>query len=136
MVSLDAFRGKGIVVLFFYVKDDAPGCTLEAIDFTDHEDAFERLDARVMGVSMDDCLAHCAFRDKHGLAVELLSDTDGEVCRLYGVLQERQFERGSRCIVQRSTFVIDQRGWIARAMYGVSARGHVREVLNILEGMQ
>jgi peroxiredoxin Q/BCP len=136
MVSLDAFRGKGIVVLYFYVKDDTPGCTLEAIDFTDHEDAFRRLDARVMGISMDDCLAHCAFRDRHGLAVELLSDEDGEVCRRYDVLQEKQFEGGSRCVVQRSTFVIDRQGRVARALYGVRARGHVREVLNILEGMQ
>ncbi len=136
MVSLDSFLGRNHVVLYFYIKDDTPGCTLEAIDFSDLEDSFKRHHAIVLGVSMDDCLAHGAFRDKHGIAVELLSDPDGDVCRQYGVLVEKEFEGGRRRCVQRSTFVIDRRGHVVRAMYGVSPRGHAHEVLNVLKGMQ
>ena len=72
VVSLSGYRGVSNVVLYFYPRDDTPGCTLEAIDFSDHQDQFRVLDTVVLGVSMDDCLSHGAFRDKHGLAVQLL----------------------------------------------------------------
>ncbi|MCW5627059.1 MAG: peroxiredoxin, partial [Burkholderiales bacterium] len=72
MVTLGSFRGKHHVVLYFYPKDDSPGCTLEAIDFSERDDQFRRLGAVVVGVSMDDCLSHGAFQDKHGLSVQLL----------------------------------------------------------------
>src|SRR5689334_24618888 len=89
MVSLDNFVGSKNVVLYFYPKDDTPGCTLEAIDFSDLEDDFAALNTVVLGVSMDDCMTHGSFRDKHGLTVQLLADADGEVCNRYGVLQNR-----------------------------------------------
>jgi thioredoxin-dependent peroxiredoxin len=134
MVSLASFRGKHHVILYFYPKDDTPGCTLEAIDFSERDDEFRRHDAVVLGISMDDCLSHGSFRDKHGLAVQLLADTEAEVCELYGVLYEKQLDDGrrKRCI-QRSTFIIDKQGRLARVMYGVNARGHAAEVLALIK---
>jgi peroxiredoxin Q/BCP len=136
MVSLDSLLDKHNVVLFFYLKDDMPGCTIEAIDFSERESAFRKLDAVVLGVSRDDVLSHGAFRDKHGLDLQLLSDPEGEVCAQYGVLVEKEFEGGRKHCVQRSTFVIDKQGRIARAMYGVAPRGHAQEVLNVVKGMR
>ena len=134
VVSLDGYKGTNNVVLYFYPKDDTPGCTIEAIDFSELQDAFLGLDTVVLGVSMDDCVSHGSFRDKHGLAVQLLADAEGEVCTKYGVLQEK--EAGGmgrkRCIV-RSTFVIDKKGLVRHALYGVNARGHATVVLNLVK---
>jgi len=137
MVSLASFRGKRHVILYFYPKDDTPGCTLEAIDFSELDDEFRRRGAVVIGISMDDCLSHAAFRDKHGLAVQLLADTEAEVCELYGVLYEKQLDDGrkKRCI-QRSTFIIDKQGRLAHVMYGVNARGHAADVLALIKELQ
>jgi thioredoxin-dependent peroxiredoxin len=132
MVSLAEFRDRYNVVLYFYPKDDTPGCTREAIDFSDREDAFAALDTIVLGVSRDDCLAHGAFRDKHGLSVRLLSDADSEVCEQYSVLQQREVEGGRRLGVTRSTFVIDRHGKLRHALYGVKAAGHADDVLELV----
>jgi len=134
VVSLDAYKGTNNVVLYFYPKDDTPGCTIEAIDFSELQDAFQGLDTVVLGVSMDDCVSHGSFRDKHGLAVQLLADAEGEVCTKYGVLQEKEAggKGRKRCIV-RSTFVIDKKGLVRHALYGVNARGHAIEVLNLVK---
>jgi thioredoxin-dependent peroxiredoxin len=83
--SLTAQHGKN-VVLYFYPRDDTSGCTLEANEFTDLIDDFESLDTVVVGVSRDDCLSHASFRDKYGLAVQLLSDPDARVCKKYAVM--------------------------------------------------
>lgn len=136
MVSLDAYLGKHNVVLYFYPKDDTPGCTIEAIDFSDLEDEFHRCGFSVLGVSMDDCLSHGAFRDKHGLSIPLLSDEDGEVCTSFGVLYEKEYEGHRRRCVQRSTFIIDRSGTLLRVMYGVTARGHAADVLKLVKGLQ
>ncbi len=135
MVGLASFRGKHHVVLYFYPKDDTPGCTIEAIDFSDLQDEFEKQGAVVLGVSMDDCISHGSFRDKHGLSVRLLADTEGEVCSLYGVLVERESEGRKRIGIQRSTFVIDRQGTLRHALYGVNARGHAAEVLALLKAL-
>jgi peroxiredoxin Q/BCP len=136
MVSLARFKGKRNLVLYFYPKDDTPGCTLEAIDFSELEDEFGRLDTVVLGVSLDDCLSHGSFRDKHGLSVRLLADLDSEVCRKYGVLQERELNGTRKHCVSRSTFVIDKKGVIRHALYGVNARGHAHEVLELVRKMR
>jgi peroxiredoxin Q/BCP len=135
IVSLDAFRNHQNVVLYFYPRDDTPGCTIEAIDFSELEDSFTRLRTVVLGVSMDDCMSHGAFRDKHGLCVQLLSDPDGEVCQLYGVLQEKEMEGRKKTGIVRSTFIIDRDGLLKHALYGVSPRGHAAEVLNLVKGL-
>ncbi|HWU82856.1 MAG TPA: peroxiredoxin, partial [Methylophilaceae bacterium] len=89
MLKLSKLRGKN-VVLYFYPKDDTPGCTVEAIEFSDPEEENAKHGAIVLGVSRDDCMSHAGFRDKHGLAIALLSDVDGKVCEKYGVWQEKE----------------------------------------------
>jgi peroxiredoxin Q/BCP len=135
MVSLSGFAGSKNIVLYFYPKDDTPGCTLEAIDFSELEEEFSSLQTVVLGVSMDDCLSHGSFRDKHGLTVQLLADAEGEVCRRYGVLQEKEVEGKKKIGIQRSTFVIDRDGRLRHTMYGVSPKGHAHEVLKLVKGL-
>lgn len=130
--ELASLRGKH-VVLYFYPKDDTPGCTIEAIDFSDHEDEFARYKAVVVGVSKDDCISHAEFRDKHGLSLRLLSDTEGEVCHMYGVWQQKESDGIKRMGIQRSTFIIDDQGIVRHALYGVSPRGHAHEVLALIK---
>ena len=135
MVSLESFRNRRNVVLYFYPKDDTPGCTHEAIEFSEMEDDFGALKAIVVGVSMDDCLSHGAFRDKHGLSVRLLADVEGDVCRRYGVLHDKEVDGRKKPCVVRSTFIIDRKGVLKHALYGVSPRGHAQEVLGLLKGI-
>ncbi|HEY5636794.1 MAG TPA: peroxiredoxin [Burkholderiales bacterium] len=136
-VSLGAFKGRKNVVLYFYPRDGTPGCTLEAIDFSDHEEQFQREDCVILGVSRDDCLTHADFRDAHGVSINLLSDTEGVVCRKYGVLQEKEFDGGLRreCLV-RSTFIIDKKGVVRHAAYGVNPRGHAMEVFEVVKRLK
>ena len=130
LVRLSDFLGKNNVVVYFYPKDDTPGYTTEAIEFNDAEDDFAGTDTVVLGISRDDCLTHGAFRDKHGLSVTLLSDTDGEVCEAFGVMVDREVEGlGTRRVMMRSTFIIDKQGVLRDAFYGVNPRGHAREIL-------
>jgi peroxiredoxin Q/BCP len=133
VVSLEHFRDHN-VVLYFYPRDDMPGCTIEAIDFSELEEEFARLKTVVLGVSMDDCVSHGAFRDKHGLAVQLLADMEGDVCDRYGVLHEKEYEGKTKMCIQRSTFIIDRKGLVKHAMYGVSPKGHAEEVLDLIKG--
>ena len=136
-VNLSAFRGKKLVVLYFYPRDGTPGCTLVTTDFSDHEEQFVKHDCVVLGVSPDDCLTHADFRDRHGVTIALLSDTECEVCRKYGVLQEKQGEDGGRreCLV-RSSFVIDKKGVIRHAAYDVKPRGHAAEVFDVVKRLR
>ena len=134
-VSLGGFKGRKNVVLYFYPKDDTPGCTMEAIDFSDQQDDFASVDAVVLGISMDDCLSHGSFRDKHGLSVQLLADVDGEVCNRYGVLHEKERDGKTIVCIQRSTFIIDKNGVLRHALYGVSPRGHAAEVLVLVRSI-
>jgi peroxiredoxin Q/BCP len=122
----------GSVVLYFYVRDDTPGCTAEAIEFSDLEVDFARIGATVLGVSRDDCIRHGAFRDKHGISVRLLADKDGIACRAYGVLASREVDGVMREGVTRSTFIIDKQGIVRHALYGVNAKGHAAEVLKLV----
>lgn len=135
MVSLYGFKGKN-VVLYFYPKDDTPGCTIEAIEFTDLEDDFKRLDTVIIGVSRDDCISHAAFRDKHGLAVHLLADTETELCDKYKVWQEKEKDGVKKMGIVRSTFVIDKKGILRHAIYGVTPKGHAAQVLNLIKEME
>ncbi len=135
-VSLDGFRNRSNVVLYFYPKDDTPSCTMQAIDFSDMLDQFNALATVVLGVSMDDCLSHGSFRDKHGLAMQLLADVDGEVCRNYGVLHEKEHDGNRKICIQRSTFIIDKHGMLRHALYGVGPRGHAAEVLGLIRKLK
>ena len=131
--DLESARGKHHVVLYFYPRDKTPGCTMQAADFSDHEEEFTRHDCIVVGVSPDDCLTHAEFRDQEGLSVRLLSDADTDVCRLYKVWQQREVDGIKKMGVRRSTFIIDKDGIIRHALYDVAPRGHVAAVFELVK---
>ena len=133
--DLAAVRDKYNVVLYFYPRDNTPGCTRQAAEFSDRESDFQRQKCLVVGVSPDDCLTHADFRDEHGLAVRLLADTERDVCRLYGAWQTREVDGVAKQCVVRSTFVIDRQGVVRHAMYDVNPRGHAAEVLALVKQM-
>ena len=135
MVDLSSYRGKKNVVLYFYPKDGTPACTIQAIGFSDREDEFKKLDTIVFGVSRDDVLSHQAFRDQHGLSVQLLADTEQEVCRLYDVIREKIVDGHPKSYLLRSTFVIDKKGVVRHIMQDVNPKAHVEEVLKICKGL-
>jgi peroxiredoxin Q/BCP len=133
LFDFSSLRGKHHAVLFFYPKDGTPFCTQEAIDFSDHEQEFERHGAVILGISRDDCLAHADFADKHGISVRLLSDIDGKVGHQYGVYHYREHDGHKRLTVVRSTFIIDKHGIVRHALYDVSPKGHATEVFNLVK---
>ncbi|GAB4272283.1 MAG: peroxiredoxin [Methylomicrobium sp.] len=128
-VGLSDYLGKKNVVLYFYPKDDTPGCTIEANEFTQHASEFAEFDTVVIGVSKDTCESHRAFIDKYGLKVDLLADTGGELCESYGVWREREKNGVKSMAILRSTFIIDKQGNLADVSYGVTPDGHALEVL-------
>ena len=132
IARLTDYQAKPLV-LFFYVRDDTPGCTTEAIEFSDLENDFTRLDCAVVGVSRDDCIRHGAFRDKHGITVRLLADKDGIACRDYGGLVNREVDGVMREGVNRTTFIIDGQGMIAHVLSGVTPKGHAAEVFKLVK---
>ena len=131
MMSLSSYKGKKNVVLYFYPKDGTPACTIQAIGFSDREDEFKRLDTVVFGVSRDDVLSHAAFRDEHGLTVQLLADTEEEVCRLYDVINDKIVNGMPKACLQRSTYVIDKKGVVRHVMRDVNPKEHVEQVLAV-----
>ncbi|MDR3393366.1 MAG: peroxiredoxin [Parasulfuritortus sp.] len=135
IVRLSDYRNEQNVVLYFYVRDNTPGCTVEAIEFSDLEADFSRLGWVVLGVSRDDCISHGAFRDKHGISVRLLADKELQACRDFGVMVRKEVDGVMRDSVQRSTFVIDRKGVIRHALYGVAAKGHAADVLQLTKGI-
>ena len=135
-VDLAAFRNKNNVILFFYPKDGTPGCTLEATDFSDHEEEFANCGYVVVGISRDDCLKHAEFRDANGISVRLLSDADGAVCKKFGVWQAKEVYGVKRFGIARSTFVIDKQGVLRLVMYGVNAKGHALEILRAVKELK
>ena len=132
-VSLSDYLGSKNVILYFYPKDDTPGCTIEANDFTRLADEFSQLDTVVIGVSKDNCDSHMAFIDKYGLKVELLADTSGEVCEAYDVWREKEKNSVKKMGIVRSTFVIDKNGNLAAAQYGVDPNGHAEAILELVK---
>jgi len=128
-LKLSDFRGRKNVILYFYPKDDTPGCTIEANQFTALADEFAALDTVVIGVSKDSCESHRAFQHKYGLKVTLLADTGGELCERYGVWQEKEKNGVKKMGIVRSTFLINKQGVLEEAMYGVGAEGHAGAML-------
>ena len=128
-VQLADYLGKKNVVLYFYPKDDTPGCTIEANDFTKLVAEFATHNTVVIGVSKDSCESHQAFIDKFGLKVELLADTTGEVCESYNVWREREKNGVKSMAILRSTFIINKAGLLENVMYGITHDGHAQDVL-------
>ena len=135
MMDLSSYRGKKNVVLYFYPRDGTPACTIQAIGFSDREGEFQKIDTVVFGVSRDDVLSHQAFRDEHGLSVQLLADTDEEVCRLYDVIREKIVDGHLKSYLARATFVIDKKGVVRHIMQDVNPRAHVEEVLKVCRSL-
>jgi peroxiredoxin Q/BCP len=131
-VSLKDFRGKRLV-LYFYPKDDTPGCTAEACDFRDNLSRVKRAGAEVVGVSADTAASHAKFAEKYDLPFPLLSDREKTMLEAYGVWQKKSFMGKSYMGIVRSTFLIDARGVIARVWPKVKVSGHVDEVLEALK---
>lgn len=129
-VSLEDYLGEKNVVLYFYPKDDTPGCTIEANDFTALAQEFAELDTVVIGVSKDDCESHRAFIEKYNLDVELLADISGELTESYGVWQEVEKEGVKKWKIVRSTFVINKDGILEEALYGVNHENHAQDILD------
>ena len=135
LVSPADYLGKKNVVLYFYPKDDTSGCTLEANQFTQLASEFAAHDTVILGVSRDSCASHQAFIDKYGLQVDLLADTSGTLCTAYDVWQEKEKNGVKKMGIVRSTFIIDREGKIVEAIYGVTADGHARSILNLVQGL-
>ena len=132
-VQLSDFAGSKNLVLYFYPKDDTPGCTIEANQFTQYIDEFSQLDTVVYGVSKDDCESHVDFINKFDLKVGLLADTEGKLCQDYGVWQEKEKNGIKKMGIVRSTFIIDKAGKVRFVEYGVTAQGHALAVLEVVK---
>jgi peroxiredoxin Q/BCP len=130
-VKLSDFRGKP-VVLYFYPKDDTPGCTTEACGFRDVYSEFEQRGAVVLGVSPDDEASHTKFREKYSLRFTLLADPEHMGAENYGVWVEKNYAGRKYMGVARSTFVIDADGNVVKAMHNVKPDGHPQQVLDAL----
>jgi peroxiredoxin Q/BCP len=133
-VSLAALKGK-TVVLYFYPKDDTPGCTNEAIAFTALKADFDKAGAVVIGVSKDTVAKHGKFRAKHGLAVELASDPEGAVIESYGVWVEKSLYGRSYMGIERATFLIDGKGVVRQVWHKVKVPGHAAQVLSAAQAL-
>lgn len=134
LVSLDQLKGQK-VVLFFYPKDNTPGCTKEAIAFSSLLTDFKNLNTVIFGISKDSIRSHCNFIEKHQLQCSLLSDPDGKMIEDYGVWREKfSFGRTALGIV-RSTFLIDENGVLLSIWSPVSVKGHVEAVLDFLKNL-
>ena len=130
-VDLASLKGKR-VVLYFYPKDDTPGCTTEALNFTEKAKQFSTRKTIVVGVSRDSVAKHEKFAKKHALSVTLASDEDGAVCGRYGVWVEKTLYGRSYMGVERATFLIGKTGLIERVWRRVKVKGHVEDVLAAL----
>ena len=127
-VSLKQYRGKN-VVLYFYPKDNTPGCTREACDFRDNITSLEEKNTVVLGVSPDSVKSHQKFRDKFDLPFPLISDEAKDVAQAYGVWREKKMYGKTRMGIVRSTFIIDGEGKISKAYDSVKVNGHVDDVI-------
>jgi peroxiredoxin Q/BCP len=133
-VSLKQFKGKKTVILYFYPKDETPGCTHEACDFRDHTADLQKAGVVVLGVSTDDLASHLRFKERQKLPFPLLADTDARVSRLYGVYGERSVAGFRYTGISRTTFVIDKSGRVAKVWPKVNVNGHVADVLKFVNG--
>ncbi|MCK0094765.1 thioredoxin-dependent thiol peroxidase [Yoonia sp. F2084L] len=134
IVNLSDFADKK-VVLYFYPKDDTPGCTKEAIGFTESVDAFAALDTVILGVSKDSVKKHDKFVAKHELKIALLSDEEGDVCERYGTWVEKSMYGKTYMGIERATYLIDAEGKIAQVWRKVRVPGHVDAVLDAVRAL-
>ncbi len=129
---LKDYRGK-YLVLYFYPKDNTPGCTVEANDFTKHANEFTKLNAQIIGVSRDSIQSHQKFCDKQEISFPLIADQDSKVCDLFGVINKKSIFGKTALGLIRSTFLIDPEGKLIKEWRKVSVKGHAQEVLAAIE---
>ena len=131
-ISLRQFKGKKTVVLYFYPKDETPGCTREACDFRDQNAEFEKHNVVVLGISNDNMESHQKFKEKHSLPFPLLSDEDASVSKQFGVYKQKNLYGKKYMGIERTTFVIDRTGRIAQIYPKVKVEGHIQDVLEFV----
>ena len=131
-VSLKQFKGKKTVILYFYPKDETPGCTREACDLRDHFADFEKHNVMILGVSTDSLESHQHFKEKQNLPFPLLADTDASVSKLFGVYKMKNLYGKKYLGIERTTFVIDKTGRIAQIYPKVKVEGHVQDLLEFV----
>ena len=134
-IRLKDLRGKN-VVLYFYPKDNTPGCTLEGQDFRDLHDKFKRQKTVILGVSKDSIASHERFRDKQSFPFDLLSDPDEKLCKKFDVIKEKSMYGKKYLGVERSTFLIDSAGKLKREWRKVKVKGHAQEVLDAVKELK
>jgi thioredoxin-dependent peroxiredoxin len=132
-VTLSSLKGQK-VILYFYPKDDTPGCTLEGQEFNKHLKEFADANTKVFGVSRDSVESHCKFIDKYGYKFELLSDTDEKLCKMFDVIKEKNMYGKISMGIVRSTFVIDENQKLMFEFRKVSPPGHAEEMLQLVKG--
>lgn len=130
-VKSSEFKGKKFVV-YFYPRDFTPGCTIEADEFSKEYKKFQKIGVQVIGISTDDVGSHKKFVDKMSIPYVLLSDPESEVCKKFGVWGKKQFMGREYMGIQRSTFLIDEKGKVFKVYPSVKPKGHAEEVLNVL----
>ncbi|HPF77647.1 MAG TPA: thioredoxin-dependent thiol peroxidase [Alphaproteobacteria bacterium] len=131
-ISLKQFKGQK-VVLYFYPKDDTPGCTAESCSFNENLSKFNKLDVQVIGLSKCSVKKHDKFKEKYGLKFPLASDENGDVCERYGTWVEKSMYGKKYMGIDRSTFLIDENGKIAALWRKVKVPGHVEEVMEAVK---
>lgn len=131
-VSLEDFKGKK-VVLYFYPKDNTPGCTKEACKFRDMYEEIKKQNAVILGVSADSVKSHTKFKEKYELPFDLLSDPDKELCKAFGVIKQKSMFGNTFLGITRSTFIIDEQGVVEKVFPKVKVKTHDEEVLDHLQ---
>ena len=131
-LELSSLKG-GKVVVYFYPKDSTPGCTTEAQGFRDNIKAFEKAGATIIGVSKDSVKRHDNFKAKHDLPFALVADTEGEACEAFGVWAEKMNYGRKYMGIERSTFLIDEKGTVSQVWHKVRVKGHVEAVLEAVQ---
>jgi peroxiredoxin Q/BCP len=134
-VQLSKLKGQK-VILFFYPKDDTPGCTKEGEGFRDHYKKFQKLGAEIFGISRDSLKSHEKFKEKFKFPFELISDEDEELCSLFDVIKEKNMYGKKVMGIERSTFVLDENGKLIKEWRKVKVPGHVEEVLDFVKGLE
>jgi len=133
-INLAELRGKNVVI-YFYPKDNTPGCTTEGQDFRDHINAFRRRKTVILGISRDSIKSHENFKAKFEFPFDLLSDSEEKVCKLFDVIQEKNMYGRKVLGIVRSTFLIDADGVLRRQWRKVAVKGHVEEVLEAIKDL-
>jgi peroxiredoxin Q/BCP len=134
-IDLKTLRGKN-VVLYFYPKDNTPGCTIEGCDFKSHHLKFKRRNTVILGISRDSIASHEKFKEKFNFPFDLLSDADEKACQLFAVIKEKNMYGRKVIGIERSTFLIDGSGKLQNEWRRVKVKGHVEVVLDAVQALQ